>query len=256
MNQYLNETNQNMLWKVINNAPQVIQAFQNYPPGTKEKWFQSVIKNVYQQLNGSNFPLKELNKRTLDYMLQNLEQQQQQKPQTQILEQPRKPILEQPRKPILEQNYKQNPSFADQTHFVKSQEQIVVEQFELRKKEYESMTKKTVPTPDFTNAIKDEAINDIGSAIEAYMKQRDADIPVYAPIKPSDGVVVEEIVKKHVQWGDNTERTFDNQQPVIDYSVKIKSLEECIQSMEKTITELAGKINKLENMFTNINTAR
>jgi hypothetical protein len=245
MNQYLNETNQNMIWKVINNAPQVIQTFQNYQPGTKEKWFQSIIKNVYQQFNGSSISLKELNKRTLDFMLQSLEPQ-----QSQVVEKQNKVADNQPQ--VAE---KSQPNFADQTNFVKPREQILSEQFELRKKDYETMTKKTVPKPEFTNAIRDEAINDIGSAVEEYMKQRNADIPAYAPIQPQ----IEDLPtepKKRVQWGDNIEKIFDNQLPVVDYTDKIKTLEDHVKKMANEITELNGRIKSLENILSNVNTSR
>ena len=254
MNQYLNETNQNMIWKVINNAPQVIQYFKKYPPGTKEQWFQSIIKNVYYQFNGSNISLKELNKRTLDFMLQSIEEPPQQQQSFHLQQQQQ--YSPQTPQPSLK------PSFVDQTNFVKPREQIVAEQFELRKKEYESMTKKTVPKPEFTNAIKDEAINDIGSAVEEYMKQRNADIPAYSPIQPKEVIElnVEELPpieqKKRVQWGDNSEHTFDNQQPVIDYTEKIKALEERVQMMDGLIKELMGKITILENALVDIKPSR
>ena len=248
MNQYLNETNQNMIWKVINNAPQVIQTFQNYQPGTKEKWFQSIIKNVYQQFNGSSISLKELNKRTLDFMLQSLEPQ-----QSQVVENQQQSHLAEKLQPQAAE--KPQPNFADQTNFVKPREQILSEQFELRKKEYETMTKKTVPKPEFTNAIRDEAINDIGSAVEEYMKQRDADIPAYAPIQPPTEELPTE-PKKRVQWGDNIEKIFDNQLPVVDYTDKIKTIEDYVKKMANEITELNGRIKSLENILSNVNTSR
>jgi len=252
MNQYLNENNQNMIWKVINNAPQVITYFKKYPIGAKEQWFRSIIKSVYSQYNGSNIPLKELNKRTLDMMLQSLEEppiqlQQHQHQQPQQLHQ-------------LQPEYNTVPSFS--TTQIKTREQIVAEQFEMRKKEYESMTNKTVPKPEFTNAIKDEAINDIGSAVEEYMKQRNADIPQYAPVKPKEEIQlnIEEIPtqepKKRVQWGDNSERTFDNQQPVIDYSERINALETTIKNMDTSLKEMFKKIEYLENTLADIKTTR
>ena len=232
MNQYLNETNQNMIWKVINNAPQIIQYFQKYPPGTKEKWFQSIIGNIYQQFNGSSLSLKELNKRTLDFMLQSIEA----------------PPLNQPQS-FNNQQQGFQPAF-DPNNTVKPREQILTEQFEMRKKEYESMVKKPVPKAEFANAIKDDVINDIGSAVEEYMKQRNADIPAYAPIKTNEEIKlnVEELPepKKRVQWGDNSERTFDNQQPVIDYTEKIKILEARIQQMDAIINGMIGRIESLE----------
>lgn len=232
MNQYLNESNQNMLWKVINNAPQVIQYFRQFPHGTKEQWFQSIIKNTYYQFTGSSLSLKELNKRTLDMMLQSIEEP-----------------------PASHKTASANPyvqpsqtSF-DPNKMVKPREQLLAEQFEIRKKEYESMVNKPVPKPDFTNAIKDDVINDIGSAVEEYMKQRNADIPAYSPVKTSEEIMlnVEELPepKKRVQWGDNSERTFDNQQPVIDYAEKIKALETRVQQLDSIIADLVGQVKAL-----------
>jgi hypothetical protein len=248
MNQYLNETNQNMIWKVINNAPQIIQYFQTYPTGTKEKWFQSIIGNIYKQFNGSSLSLKELNKRTLDFMLQSIEA-----PQSAPMHQPpmHQPPMHQPpmHQPQQGFNNQQQPAF-DPNNTVKPREQILTEQFEMRKKEYESMVKKPVPKAEFANAIKDDVINDIGSAVEEYMKQRNADIPAYAPIKTNEEIKlnVEELPepKKRVQWGDNSERTFDNQQPVVDYTEKIKVLETRIQQMDAIIHGMIGRIESLE----------
>jgi hypothetical protein len=146
-------------------------------------------------------------------------------------------------------NNQQQPAF-DPNNTVKPREQILTEQFEMRKKEYESMVKKPVPKAEFANAIKDDVINDIGSAVEEYMKQRNADIPAYAPIKTNEEIKlnVEELPepKKRVQWGDNSERTFDNQQPVVDYTEKIKVLETRIQQMDAIIHGMIGRIESLE----------
>jgi hypothetical protein len=260
MNQYLNESNQNMLWKVINNAPQVIQYFRQFPPGTKEQWFQSIIKNTYYQFTGSSLSLKELNKRTLDMMLQSIEEPPASKaPATKTTAtkattsnsylQSYNQSVSIPQSASIPQSVSiPQPSF-DPNKMVKPREQILSEQFEIRKKEYESMVNKPVPKPEFTNAIKDEVINDIGSAVEEYMKQRNADIPAYSPVKTSEEITlnVEELPepKKRVQWGDNSERTFDNQQPVIDYAEKIKALETHVQQLDAIIADLVGQVKAL-----------
>jgi hypothetical protein len=64
---------------------------------------------------------------------------------------------------------------------VKSREQQLTDQFTRRQAEYESMVKKDVPTPHFTENVKDEAILDLGSAVKEYMKQRDQDIEIPKP---------------------------------------------------------------------------
>jgi hypothetical protein len=140
------------------------------------------------------------------------------------------------------------PSF-DPNKMVKPREQLLAEQFEIRKKEYESMVNKPVPKPEFTNAIKDEVINDIDYAVKEYMKQRNADIPAYSPVKTNEEIMlnIEELPepKKRVQWGDNSERTFDNQQPVIDYTEKIKALEMRVIQMDAIITDLVAQVKAL-----------
>jgi len=266
-----------MIWKVINNAPQIIHYFNNFPPGTQEKWFQNIIGNIYHQFNGSSLSLKELNKRTLDFMLQSIEVPAQKNKQQGVpLSQPH--MSPQHHMPSQSQSVdsqygvpssvvplsavpssavsssvvpsQHNMPLFDTSNTVKPREQILTEQFEMRKKEYESMVKKPVPKPEFTNAIKDDVINDISSAVEEYMKQRNADIPAYSPIKPNEEINlnIEEIpeTKKRVQWGDNSEHTFDNQQPVIDYSEKIKALETQIRQMDTIINNMVKRIETLE----------
>ena len=248
MNQYLNESNQNMLWKVINNAPQVIQYFKQFPHGTKEQWFQSIIKNTYYQFTGSSLSLKELNKRTLDMMLQSIEE-----PPASKATASTNPYVQsyaqQSQSASISQSVSIPQTSFDPNKMVKPREQILAEQFEMRKKEYESMVNKPVPKPEFTNSIKDDVINDIGSAVEEYMKQRNADIPAYSPVKTTEEITlnVEELhePKKRVQWGDNSERIFDNQQPVIDYSEKIKALETHVQQLDAIIADLVGQVKAL-----------
>ena len=257
MNQYLNENNQNMIWKVINNAPQIIHYFNNFPPGTQEKWFQNIIGNIYHQFNGSSLSLKELNKRTLDFMLQSIEVPAQKHKQQGVAPSSVAPSYVAPSSvvpssvvPSSVVPSSQNMPLFDTNNTVKPREQILTEQFEMRKKEYESMVNKPVPKPDFTNAIKDDVINDISSAVEEYMKQRNADIPTYSPIKSNEEINlnIEEIpeTKKRVQWGDNSEHTFDYQQPVIDYSEKIKALESQIRQMDTIINDMVKRIETLE----------
>ena len=155
MNQYLNENNQNMIWKVINNAPQIIHYFNNFPPGTQQKWFQNIIGNIYHQFNGSSLSLKELNKRTLDFMLQSIEVPSQKNKQQGVSSSQQSGVNQQHMPPQQQQGVpsQQHMPVFDTNNTVKPREQILTEQFEMRKKEYESMVKKPVPKPEFTNPL-------------------------------------------------------------------------------------------------------
>jgi hypothetical protein len=120
-------------------------------------------------------------------------------------------------------------------------------QFELRRKEYENMTKKTVPTPTFTENIKDEAIGDIGLAVDEYMKQRDMDSKMFAPKEPLVPVEIqiEEIDNtfsaKKVKWGENTEHVYKSS----DDTTSIAKILELLETLSKKVDEQGEMIKTL-----------
>ena len=198
--QFVHSNNQSLLWKVINNTPQTINYFANAPPGEKEKWFQTIIGHVYNQYNGQNISLRDMNKRAIDFMLQSLQATASQAPsapyQSTALAHPTSvpyqsaptaPYQSAPTAPYQSTAlahptsvpYQSGPSVPYQT--AKSREQQLTDQFTRRQAEYESMVKKDVPTPHFTENVKDEAILDLGSAVKEYMKQREQDIELPKP---------------------------------------------------------------------------
>jgi len=259
--QFINSNNQSLLWKVINNTPQTINYFANAPHGEKERWFQSMIGHVYKQYNGQNISLRDMNKRAIDLMLQSL-QLQTAAPSVPYQSSPSVPYQSSPSVP-----YQSSPSVPYQT--VKTREQQLTDQFNRRQAEYETMVKKEVPTPHFTENVKDEAILDLGSAVKEYMKQREQDIEIPKPaITPFPSVpsqsatplkldlknaepislAVEELSDtplqsamplqsdtplKKVQWGENTEHVFDKNDSIV------------IAKLEKDIAEMKEKLNEI-----------
>ena len=266
--QFVHSNNQSLLWKVINNTPQTINYFANAPPGEKEKWFQTIIGHVYNQYNGQNISLRDMNKRAIDFMLQSLQATASQAPsapyQSTALAHPTS-VPYQSAAP-----YQSGPSVPYQSaapyQTAKSREQQLTDQFTRRQAEYESMVKKDVPTPHFTENVKDEAILDLGSAVKEYMKQREQDIELPKPndsltaasltaasltaasLTPSQSQValklnlnnaepisltVEELPTKKVQWGENTEHVFDKNESII------------LVRMEKEILEMKTKLEEI-----------
>ena len=123
-------------------------------------------------------------------------------------------------------------------------------QFEMRRKEYENMTKKTVPTPSFTENIKDEAIGDIGLAVDEYMKQRDMDAKMFAPKEPLVPVAIEiqEIEEidntfsaKKVKWGENTEHIYKSSEE----PTSIAKILELLETLAKKVDEQGELIKTL-----------
>jgi hypothetical protein len=260
--QFVHSNNQSLLWKVINNTQQTINYFANAPPGEKEKWFQAIIGHVYNQYNGQNISLRDINKRAIDFMLQSLQTTSVKAPSASahpsVPYQSAAPYKSGPSVPY-QSAASAHPSVPYQT--VKSREQQLTDQFSRRQAEYESMVKKDVPTPHFTENVKDEAILDLGSAVKEYMKQRDQDIeipkpadsPTNASIMPSVplklnlnnaepiSLMVEELPLKKVQWGENTEHVFDkNESIVID-----KNESNILVRMEKDISEMKTKLEEI-----------
>ena len=252
--QFVHSNNQSLLWKVINNTPQTINYFANAPSGEKERWFQSVIGHVYNQYNGQNISLRDMNKKAIDFMLQSLQVEQVPVQQSYQSAPPTAPYQSAP------------PTAPYQT--VKSREQQLTDQFTRRQAEYESMIKKDIPIPHFTENVKDEAILDLGSAVKEYMKQRDQDIEIPKPadslpvtkptalqsptalkldLKNTEPIsfAVEELPfssampsqsampLKKVQWGENTEHVFDKNETII------------IARMEKDIAEMKLKLDEI-----------
>ncbi len=236
--QFVSSNNQSLLWKVINNTPQMINYFSGAPPGEREKWFQYIIGQIYKQYVGQNIGLKEMNKRAIDVMLQTLSQQLSPQHSPQPLQQSH-------------QQFNQLKSHSQQS---------LNDQFSRRQAEYDLMVKKETPTPHFTENVKDEAIVDLNSAVEAYKRNRNEDADVVIP-KPADSVavqkldlsnaqpislVVEEIpAKKGVQWGNNTEHVFDNNHSIIQNNIetRLTAIEKDIHDMKSTLLEILSKLN-------------
>ncbi len=234
--QFINNNNQTMLWKIINNTPQMVQVFFNSAPGQKEKWFGQVIKHVHDELITTNkqMSLRDINKYAIDFMLSLLNEQ-----------------LHPP---------KQQPQ--------QQQQPITVEsQFELRRKEYENLIKKEPPKANFTEAIKDEPLLDINSSLDEYKKQREHDInsviktmpfpqqpsqqpqthkklkqPISLTIVESSEQIslpIEEInsnPKKQVKWGENTEHEYGSY--TTELETKIDKILDLLQSLNTRIITL------------------
>ena len=135
---------------------------------------------------------------------------------------------------------------------VKNKENQLNDQFNRRQAEYDSMIKKEVPTPHFNDNIKDEAIVDLGSAVEEYMKQRNQDIQSFIPqpskkldLKDAEPIqlTVEELPKK-VQWGENTEYVFDKNESIVENN-RLSNIEQKISNLEKDVDEIKSKMSEI-----------
>ena len=262
-NQFVQEPNQNMLWKIVNSTTQLSEFFRVLPPGTKEEWFKGIIHQVYGETYGRNVPLRDINKRALDAMLESIQVLKKRQ------QQPQQPSYSQQASYQQQQQQQLQSSVQSSSAFRDSRENQMMDQFNRRQAEYDSMTKKPAPTPVFNDSIKDEAIQDISKAVSEYMSLRDADImpsasstlvgppaPSSASAGPSRIQIAEAISitldehepsnyqKKQVQWGENTEHVFDKTQSIYETALMKK-----IQTLEEKLDAMAVKMDQIiENL--------
>lgn len=233
----------------------MISFFAGAAPGDKERWFQQIIGHVYEDnvRKSTNLGLREINKGAIDLMVELLKKAQAQAHQTHAQQQSQ---IQQQQQPDPIENM-QNTQIINKPGV--SNVSSMENQFELRRKEYENMTKKTVPTPTFKENVKDEAIGDIGTAVNEYMKQRDLDSKMFAPKEPLTPVVVqtadislnvEEIddhfSAKKVKWGENTEHVYkENGENGEKLITSIAQILEMLETLTKKVDAQGELINSL-----------
>ena len=173
MNAFIHASNQSTLWKVLNNVAQVQQYFLGAPPGTKEKWFQTHIGQIYQMYYGKQEALQSLNKKAIDIMLSSLQPIQMPSQSAHV------PL---PQQMPLHQAHMQQPHHIPlQTAHVplhvplpgQAIREKTMDEFSRRQAEYDAMVNKQTPVANFSEPIKDDAIIDLNSAVEQYKKARE-----------------------------------------------------------------------------------
>ena len=247
-NQFVQENNQIMLWKIVNNTSQLVEFFAPMKPGSKEEWFKSIIRQVYSETQGRNVSLRDINKRALDCMLESIRKISAEKRPTTFTQAPLAPTTFTQGPTTFTQAPSLAPSVQTSASFRDSRESQMMDQYNRRQAEYESMTKKTVPTHTFNDSIKDEAIQDITKALNEYKNIRDADImPIQDPpirIQISDPIDISLDTqepashRKQVQWGENTEHLFDKTQSIYESALMKK-----IQTLEDKINGISSKLD-------------
>jgi hypothetical protein len=268
--QFVQESNQNMLWKIVSSTSQLTDFFKMLPPGSKEEWFKGIIHQIYGETYGRNVPLRDINKRALDAMTESIKTLKRRQQQPRQEQQPRQQQVY-PQQTQGQSHSLPQPSIQSSAAFRDSRESQMMDQFNRRQSEYESMTKKPVPTPVFNESIKDEAIQDLSKAVSEYMSLRDADMPpADTLVKPMTSVVpttnriqisdpisitLEEheptTHKKQVQWGENTEHVFDKTQSIYESALikKVQALDDKIDSLTHNVESLTHNVELMIQKF-------
>ena len=234
MSLFISNENQNLLYEMINKAPEIQSVFSTVDE--KNRWFREIIEQFFRKLPPTinRDVLKQVNRATLGYMVNNLkslmlseiQQPQQQQPQSQQSQQ-------QPYRPIKK----------EQT---------------LEPKEYTTFF--DLPKPkiiDFSEKLDDDVITNMDELIAEQKRMRERELQEYTVLNPPPST--------------NTD-SLQSQQPIHrqTQSIKINILEDLpkanihekhvqfsipsleVPSLEDKINTIEKKIDKLMDMFQKI----
>ena len=166
MNLYINPDNQKLLWNIISHNQYITNFFYMLSPSNKEKWFKHIIEKIYfdNQNKILNYEsLKDLNKQTLSYMLQDIKERNNLKPS---------PTVEQT-------NYNEinTPPIVKE-----SKSDVYQEQYDQRQQTYQDMVKREVPKQiDFSTKVEDGVIQNMDDLIKKHQEERQLDIQNFQP---------------------------------------------------------------------------
>lgn len=185
MSLYIHPENQNLLWNIINKNNVVNNYFVRYPPGTKETWFKQIIQSFYEQNKNilvSNEQLYEINKNTIQYMVKdvrrNIEYQQS------IASPPpnMNPYYREPQQPLQQQPQMLQSDFLRPYSVTENKEDKMAAQYNEYQKNYMSMFDKKVPeSVNFSENIREGAINNMEELVKRHLQERDEELKKYAP---------------------------------------------------------------------------
>jgi hypothetical protein len=203
MSLYIHPENQELLWKIINKNPLIIQYFVQYPQGTQESWFKQIISNFYEQNRNiliSTEQLLEINKNTIQYMIQdvkrNIEYQHKLRNNNQTInKQDFIQTFSDNKTTSLSDtgsNFYDNKTtslsdtgsnFYDKDYNWKNiKEEQILSQYNQYQQNYNSMFNKKPPESiNFKENIEEPTINNMDELIKKHIQERDEELKKYAP---------------------------------------------------------------------------
>jgi len=195
MSLYIHQENQKLIWDSIHKVPQ-FQSFEKTEPGNQELWFREIIQQFYESNKFKLLSIEELqqlNRDTISYMLQDLDNQMTKKETPSSYSgfsssfNEMSPVNQEKQMiPFSSTMPMQNTEYTRDAILEKKQEQIN-QQFTTRQQEYGNMLK-TTPNREIdfrANMKEDEPMENIDKLIQDKMKQREYDLnsPPHSSVK-------------------------------------------------------------------------
>ena len=252
MSLYVLPENQELIWKTISKVPQFQQM--NNQNNEKHLWFQNIIRKFYEQTTPSiNVnELRELNKKTIQYMVSDLKQQFQ--PVNNSFSYSTNEfsnVFHQ--QPMSMETNKQET----RNSILEKKQTILSDQFEEKQKEYQSFLQKPVTNEiDFKeNVQEDKPIENMDELLQKQLKEREYDVQNIITQKETENTdelleinaidLEEKQGSKSVTWADEY-KTLNKSTQSDSSLVFQEQFEEFKSYVEEQFTEIKQEIATLK----------
>lgn len=252
MSLYVLPENQELIWKTISKVPQFQQM--NNQNNEKHLWFQNIIRKFYEQTTPSiNVnELRELNKKTIQYMVSDLKQQFQ--PVNNSFSYSTNEfsnVFHQ--QPMSMETNKQET----RNSILEKKQTILSDQFEEKQKEYQSFLQKPVTNEiDFKeNVQEDKPIENMDELLQKQLKEREYDVQNIITQKETENTdelleinvidLEEKQGSKTVTWADEY-KTLNKSTQSDSSLVFQEQFEEFKSYVEEQFTEIKQEIASLK----------
>jgi len=228
MTLFVHRDNQELLWKVTNQLPQLVTYFTTSTVQSKEEWFKSIIKTYYEKYKHKTLTIQELqqiNQEVVTHMIQTTIPPTAVSP-TQVYP---SPLSTRP----LPQQYPEN------------------------KTQYRPLyDNPPPPEPVFQDKVEDTAIPNMDELVRNHIQQREAELRKYSPPSPvqsQPNITIEpdnimETPKRSVTWAETLEQQEPNYKAEVQ--VELNSLRTMVMSLLTKVSDLEDKMSTMRQSDT------
>ena len=234
--QYIEESNQELLWNIFNKVPDINKIAHEQ----RRVIFHESLAEIYDNISPhipvlTKEDLQILNKKTITNFLKKI------KEVTKIMYQ--NPYVQEIVPP--QESYYETPKEQTANHFQEKQ------------KEYELMTEKpNVPKPselfkEPSDSIEDNKIQNMDELIAKYQQQRDLDVPNINPIQESESKEIIEPKEEIIEPNKKEQTMYKSNDEPIEIQM-MREIQQALLTLEQSVSDLNTIYSKVEERVSNL----
>ena len=228
--QYIEESNQELLWNIFNKVPDINKIAHEQRKEIFHESLAEIYDNIPPHIVLTKADLQIMNKKTITIFLQKI-----------------KEVTK-----IMYQNPYVQEIVPPQKTYYKTHKEQTANHFQEKQKEYELMTEKPkVPKPselfkEPSDSIEDNKIQNMDELIAQYQQQRDLDVPNINPIQESEpNEIIEPNLKEQTIHKSNDEPI--EIQMMREIQQALLTLEQSVSNLNTIYSKVEERVSMLEN---------